>query len=53
MLETLDLLESLNGEHKDQVSPIGALKFILERHISNLDNWAISSKVFIVLHRSL
>ena len=48
-----DLLESLNGEHKDQVSPIGALKFILERHISNLDNWAITTKVFIVLHRSL
>lgn len=46
-------MESLNGEHKDQVSPIGALKFILERHISNLDNWAITSKVFIVLHRAL
>jgi hypothetical protein len=49
----VDLLESLNGEHKDQVSPIGALKFILERHISNLDNWSITTKVFIILHRSL
>ena len=53
LIVLLDLLESLNGEHKDQVSPIGALKFILERHISNLDNWAITTKVFIVLHRSL
>lgn len=52
-LPILDLLESLNGEHKDQVSPIGALKFILERHISNLDNWAITTKVFIILHRAL
>ena len=48
-----DLLESLNGEHKEEVSPIGALKFILERHISNLDNWAITTKVFIILHRAL
>lgn len=48
-----DLLESLNGEHKEQVSPIGALKFILERHISNLDNWAINTKILIILHRSL
>ena len=47
------LLESLNGEHKEQVSPIGALKFILERHISNLDNWAINMKVLIIIHRSL
>lgn len=53
LLVIVDLLESLNGEHKDQVSPIGALKFILERHISNLDNWAITTKVFIILHRSL
>ena len=54
---TLDLLECLNGEHNkdknDAVSPIGALKFILERHISNLDNWAITTKVFIILHRAL
>ena len=50
---TLVLLESLNGEHKEQVSPIGALKFILERHISNLDNWAINMKVLIIIHRSL
>ena len=53
LVKCVDLLESLHGEHKDQVSPIGALKFILERHISNLDNWAITTKVFIVLHRSL
>jgi len=26
-----DLLECLNGEHKDQVSPLGALKFTLEK----------------------
>jgi hypothetical protein len=43
----------LNGEHKDQVSPLGALKFILERHVSNLDNWAINVKILIVFHRSL
>merc|ERR1712166_1101515 len=47
------LLECLNGEHKDQVSPLGALKFIFERLISNLDNWAINLKVLIVFHRAL
>lgn len=47
------LLECLNGEHKDQVSPLGALKFILERLISNLDNWAVNTKIIIVFHRSL
>jgi hypothetical protein len=47
------LLECLNGEHKDQVSPLGALKFILERLISNLDNWAVTTKIIIVFHRSL
>lgn len=25
----------------------------LERHISNTDNWAITTKVFIILHRAL
>lgn len=43
----------MNGEHKDQVSPLGALKFILERLISNLDNWAVNIKILIVFHRSL
>jgi hypothetical protein len=47
------LLECFNGEHKDQVSPLGALKFTFERHISNLDNWAINTKVLIVFHRAL
>lgn len=49
----VDLLQSLNGDHKDQVSSIGALKFILERHVSNLDNWSVTTKVLIILHRSL
>ena len=49
----LDLLECLNGEHKDVCSPLGALKFILERYISNLDNWAINIKTLIVFHRAL
>ena len=35
------------------MSSVGALKFILERHISNLDNWAITTKVLIIIHRSL
>lgn len=48
-----DLLECMNGEHKDQVSPLGALKFIFERHISNLDNWAINVKILIIMHRGL
>ena len=47
------LLECMNGEHKDIVSPLGSLKFILERHISNLDNWAINIKVLIIFHRAL
>ena len=32
---------------------IGALKFMLERHISNLDNWAINLKGLIIFHRAL
>lgn len=43
----------MNGEHKDQVSPLGSLKFIFERHISNLDNWAINLKILIIMHRGL
>lgn len=43
----------MNGEHKDQVSPLAALKFIFERHISNLDNWAINTKILIIFHRGL
>lgn len=35
------------------MSPLGALKFTFERHISNLDNWAINTKVLIVFHRAL
>lgn len=47
------MLECMNGEHKDHVSTLGAIKFIFERHISNLDNWAITTKIFIILHRGL
>lgn len=43
----------MNSEHKDHVSAIGALKFLLERHISNLDNWAINLKCLIIFHRAL
>jgi hypothetical protein len=43
----------MNGEHKDVISPLGSLKFILERHISNLDNWAINIKILIIFHRAL
>jgi len=32
---------------------IGALKFMLERHISNLDNWSINMKGLIIFHRAL
>jgi len=53
VISNLDLLECLNGEHKDQVSPLAALKFIFERHISNLDNWAINTKVLIIFHRGM
>jgi predicted glycosyltransferase len=53
LLTRLDLLECLNSEHKDHVSMIGALKFMLERHISNLDNWAINLKGLIIFHRAL
>jgi hypothetical protein len=50
---TADLLECLNAEHKDQVSSVAALKFMFERHISNLDNWAINTKVLIIFHRGM
>jgi hypothetical protein len=49
----LDLLECLDGDHKDQVSPLACLKFIFERHISNLDNWAINTKILIIFHRAM
>lgn len=47
------LLECLNNEHKDLVSPLESLKYILERHITNLDNWAINTKILIIFHRAL
>jgi hypothetical protein len=43
----------MNGEHKDEISPDNALKQILERLITNVDNWAITTKVLIVFHRGL
>jgi hypothetical protein len=43
----------MNGEHKDEISPIEALKLIFERLISNLDNFSINTKVLIVFHRGL
>jgi hypothetical protein len=43
----------MNGEHKDEIAPTGALKLIFERLISNLDNWAINTKILIVFHRGL
>lgn len=49
----LVLLECLNNEHKDLVSPLESLKYILERHITNLDNWAINTKILIIFHRAL
>lgn len=35
------------------MAPLAALKFMLERHISNLDNWAINTKILIIFHRAL
>ena len=52
-LTILDLLECMNGEHKDSVSTLGTIKFIFDRHSKHLDNWAINTKVFIILHRAL
>lgn len=43
----------MNGEHKEDVSPVAALKFIFERHVANLDNWAINTKILIIFHRGL
>lgn len=43
----------MNGEHKDEISPDNALKQTLERLITNVDNWAITTKVLIVFHRGL
>lgn len=49
----VDLLECMNGEHKDDVSPQAALKFIYERLLGNLDNWAVTVKILIIFHRGL
>jgi hypothetical protein len=43
----------MNGEHKDEVSPAVALKFIFDRLVANLDNWAITTKIMIIFHRGL
>lgn len=43
----------MNGEHKEEIPPQVALKTILERLISNLDSWAINTKILIVFHRGL
>jgi hypothetical protein len=43
----------MNGEHKDEVSPSTSLKFIFERLVNNLDNWAINVKIMIIFHRGL
>lgn len=43
----------MNGEHRDDVAPQVATKSILERLISNLDNWAVNTKILIIFHRGL
>jgi hypothetical protein len=49
----IDLLECMNGEHKDDVSPQASMKFIYERMLGNLDNWAVTVKILIIFHRGL
>lgn len=48
-----DLLECMNGEHKDDIAADATLQFIFERLVGNIDNWAISTKILIILHRGL
>lgn len=43
----------MNGEHKDDILPPDSIKIIFDRLISNLDNWAINTKILIVFHRGL
>ena len=43
----------MNGEHKEDVSPTASLKFIFERHVANLDNFTINTKILIIFHRGL
>ena len=43
----------MNGEHKDEVSPTASVKFIFDRLVANLDNWAINTKIMIIFHRGL
>ena len=43
----------MNGEHPKEVAKDHALRMLIERHNTNLDNWAITTKVFIILHRAL
>ena len=35
------------------MAPQAALKLILEKHVSNLNNWAINTKILIIFHRAL
>jgi hypothetical protein len=43
----------MDGEHKDSVTTPGTIKFIFDRHNNSLENWATTTKVFIILHRAL
>lgn len=47
-----DLIESLRGTNPE-INPKDALNKLLARFLSNIGSWALTTKIFIILHRSL
>jgi hypothetical protein len=49
---SIDIIESLRGSIPS-ITPREAMGKIVERYLKNLGSWALTTKIFIILHRSL
>jgi hypothetical protein len=47
------VMECMNGEHPKEIAKDHSLRMLIERHNVNIDDWTITTKVFIIFHRAL
>lgn len=49
----IDMLECFNQDHPEEITASNAVKGLYTRHVSNIDNWAITMKSLIIFHRAI
>ncbi len=43
----------MRGSHSSEVSPKQTVALLFERLLKNLSSWALTTKVYLILHRGL